>query len=100
MKLEFHPSFKSDLESSALYYLEQGGRALADQFIDEVERSIFRIVQNPTASSAEFRDVRRLRLKRFIAYSIRYCFDEGENTVFIGNLLHGARHPETEKDRF
>ena len=100
MKLEYHPLFQTDLDNAALYYLKEAGKDLAERFIDEVEQGIFRIVDNPLSCSKEFRDVRRLRLQQFKAYAVRYSFDENTETIFIGNLVHGARHPDTGKDRF
>ena len=85
MKLEYHPLFQTDLDNAVLYYLKEGGKALAERFIDEVEQGIFRIVHNPLSCSKEFRDVRRLRLKHFKGYAIRYSFDEITETIFIGN---------------
>jgi plasmid stabilization system protein ParE len=100
VKVEYHPLFQTDLDKAALYYLKEGGKVLAERFIDEVEQGIFRIEHNPLSCSKEFREVRRLRLKHFKVYAIRYSFDENTETIFIGNLVHGARHPDTGKDRF
>ena len=69
VKLEFHRRFQADLDSAALYYLNQGGKELAERFIDEVEQGILRIAHNPLVCSKEFSFVRRLRLKQFKAYS-------------------------------
>ena len=81
MKVEYHPLFQTDLDKAALYYLKEGGKVLAERFIDEVEQGIFRIEHNPLSCSKEFREV-------------------NTETIFIGNLVHGARHPDTGKDRF
>ena len=51
MKLEYHPLFQTDLDNAVLYYLKEGGKALAERFIDEVEQGIFRIVHNPLSCS-------------------------------------------------
>jgi plasmid stabilization system protein ParE len=100
VRVEFHWLFQADLENAARYYLLNGGQELAQQFIDEVEQSVFRITENPLAYSRTFKDVRRLRLKRFKAYIIRYSFDEATETIFVASLLHSARHPDADKDRF
>ena len=100
MKVDYHPLFQSDFDHAARYYLKHGGRDLAGQFIDEVEKALFRITANPLAHSTVFNNVRRLRLKRFNAYAIRYSFDDATNTIFIGSIVHGARDPAVARERF
>ncbi len=100
MRVEYHPLFQGDLNDAALYYLKQGGTALANAFIDEVEEGILAITRNPLACSKEFAEIRRFRLRRFRAYAIRYFLDEASGIILIGSIIHGARHPDTAKERF
>jgi plasmid stabilization system protein ParE len=98
--LIYHPLFQSDLERAARYYAKNGGQKLAEDFIDEIEQALFRLSTNPLDCSIVFNNVRRLRLRRFKAYAIRYSFDEAAQTLFVGSLVHGARDPSTDQDRF
>ena len=100
MQVEFHPLFREDLAAASLYYLKEAGADIAEAFVNDVEQTVFRICQNPMVHSRVFDDVRRCRLSRFTAYSIRYGYDEKNQCIFIGSLLHGARDPQTALDRF
>ena len=100
MKVNYHPLFQSDFNEAARYYLKQGGRELAERFIEEVEQALLRIADNPLISPIVFKNVRRVRLKQFRPYAIRYSFDVAADTLFIGSLVHGARDPATGQDRF
>jgi plasmid stabilization system protein ParE len=100
VKVEYHPLFHSEFNEATRYYLKNGGRELAERFIVEVEQALLRIAAAPLMCPIVFKNVRRLRLKQFKAFAIRYSYDEAAETVFIGSLIHGARDPSIGQDRF
>jgi len=75
MRGEYHPLVAEDLLEAATYYEHQQS-GLGFAFLDEVDSGIQIIKDNPTAWSVVFGTIRKFRLKRFKAYSIRYRFCE------------------------
>lgn len=91
----FHPEFETDLIAAARFYETQRPR-LGVEFLDEAESSVETIMSAPLRWPPRIGSVRRFLLPRF-PYLIRYRVTD--DTVQFLSVLHGARHPETCRDR-
>ena len=98
MRVVRHSKLEEDI-LQAFRYLNQQESDLGEYFIAELEETIHSIERNPLIWSMVYRDVRRIRLRRFKAYSIRYRVLENEGVIQILSVIHGARHPNQGKDR-
>jgi len=98
VKLEFHEQFAFDVSKDADYYdgVELG---LGNDFAREVWEAVQWIKRNPSLSMTIYRDVRRVRLKRFKEHSVRYRFIEASNTIRILGVFHAKRHPTRGRAR-
>ena len=97
MTLLYHPLFKADLNQAVEYYNAQID-GLGDELRDEAEETILRIARNPQFYGLAYANVRRARLHRFKWYAVRYQLQD-DGSIYILSIIHGARHPETGKDR-
>lgn len=100
MEVECHSGFRADLDEVINFYLERAGVALADAFINEVVDALDRIEADPERFLKIRGSIRRCRLQRFRAYAVFYKYDRNLDRLFIGALIHGARHPKTGFERF
>ncbi len=64
MKYRFHPYAKQEFEEAVIYY-QQISKNLGDDFIEEVENAIARILNFPEAWSPLSANTRRCRVNRF-----------------------------------
>jgi plasmid stabilization system protein ParE len=86
----YHAWAAAELFEATRYYMEQGG-TLGGDFLDEVERGIAFILENPEGApviSAE--GVRRKVLARF-PYSLLYCVEP--ERIRIVTVMHHKRRP-------
>ena len=90
--------FEEDLDYASRYLNEQESE-LGKYFIDEVEAVIQSIVESPLTRRKVYRDIRRMRLRRFKAYSVLYQVLENEGVIQILSVIHGARDPNRWQDR-
>jgi plasmid stabilization system protein ParE len=82
-----HPLLDCDLEDAALWYhLKQPG--IEEKLINEVERTIFLVVERPLQFPTRFEDIRRAKIPGF---PHGLYFVATEEAVFILALIHGAR---------
>lgn len=85
-----HPLVDCDLEEAALWYYHHDP-AIADRFIDESQRLMRVILENPLRFTIRFADVRRARLAGF-PHSLYFTLEN--EAVHILALIHGAREME------
>ena len=95
MNVHYHEEARDELEEATLYY-EGQREGLGEEFAQEVERTVQRVLDNPEAWSKLSKTVRCCRTKRFpygILYTIR------ENDILIVAVMHLHRKPGYWKDR-
>ncbi len=89
MHVVSHPEAEQELEGAALWY-EQRQPGLGDDFLDEFERTLRRIVAEPERWRKIRGDNRKLNFDRFpyaIVYSVR------GDTLYIKAVMHPHRRP-------
>src|SRR5262245_17029060 len=89
------PIAKIDTYDAAAWY-EDECRGLGSAFLDEIERVLIRIRENPFQFPAVHRDFRRALLHRF-PYSV-YLRVEGRR-VLVKAVLHQHRDPDAFRSR-
>jgi len=95
MRVVSHPEADQELEAAALWYDERQP-GLGDDFLDEFERTLGRIVAEPERWHKIRGDNRKLNFHRFpyaIVYSVR------ENAIYIKAVKHLHRRPFYWKER-
>jgi plasmid stabilization system protein ParE len=93
----FHPEFETDLIDAARHYQTERP-ALGVEFLDEAEKAIEVVMSAPDRWSVRVGGVRRFLVDRF-PYVIRYRISPNGDTVQFLSILHGARHPDTARER-
>ncbi|MCX6955832.1 MAG: type II toxin-antitoxin system RelE/ParE family toxin [Verrucomicrobia bacterium] len=93
----FHPQFETELTAAAVYYEEQRA-GLGAEFLDATEQAIETVMSAPHRWPARIGGVRRHLVERF-PYLVRYRVAPTGETVQFLSLLHGARHPDTGRER-
>ena len=85
MRVSFHELAERELNDAAIYY-ERESRGLGGKFLDEVERYIDAIVQNPNAGVKARGEIRRRILRKF-PYGILYSLQgNGIRVLAVMNL--------------
>ncbi len=95
MKYEFHPDALSEYADSTAYYLEHDP-ALARRFVESIEGTIRRIIENPQRWRIVDEDVRRC-LARVFPYGILYTIEA--HSILIIAVMHCSREPGYWKRR-
>ena len=90
-----HPEAEWELEAAALWY-EQRQPGLGDDFLDEFEATLRRIVREPERWRVFQGDNRKLNFHRF-PYAIVYSLKA--DTLFIKAVMHLHRRPFYWRDR-
>lgn len=80
-----------DVEAAATFY-EVNQPELGREFLDEVDDTIQRIIQNPRAWRILEGQIRRCRLRRF-PYGIVYAIEE--ESILVISVMHLHRHPNS-----
>jgi plasmid stabilization system protein ParE len=93
----FHPEFESDLIAAARHYQAERP-TLGAEFLDEAEQAVENVMRAPGRWPVGLGGIRRFLLQRF-PYIIRYRISPAGDTVQFLSILHGARHPDTARDR-
>ncbi len=89
MRVVSHPEAGAELEAAAVWYDEcQPG--LGDDFLNEFERTLRRIVGEPTRWRAVRGDNRKLNFGRF-PYAIIYSVKA--EVIFLKAVMHRHRRP-------
>jgi plasmid stabilization system protein ParE len=86
---------ESELVAAAEYY-DRAVPGLGLEFLNEVERTIGRILHHPEAWTKITQQHRRCRTRRF-PYAIIYAVEN--ETIIISAVMHGHRHPDYWKSR-
>jgi plasmid stabilization system protein ParE len=89
MRVVSHPEADEELEAAALWY-EQRQPGLGDDFLDQFEHTLRRIVANPRRWRSIRGDNRKLNFQRFpyaIVYSVR------ADVLCIKAVMHLYRRP-------
>ena len=93
----FHPEFENDLIDAARHYQTQRP-ALGAAFLDEAERAVEMVMSAPERWPIRIGGIRRFLVARF-PYIIRYRISTNGDAVQFLSILHGARHPDTGRER-
>lgn len=82
--------------AEAVAYYEQAVPGLGREFLDEIERTIARILSYPEAWTRVSKRHRRCRTRRF-PYGVIYSVEN--DVVLITAVFHLRRHPDAWKGR-
>jgi len=88
--VQFHPDAQKELEAAEAYYDAQV-LGLGRAFLAEIERTVFRIAEQPDAGSPYKRTPFRFRLTRRFPYVVYYTVLSG--IIWIAAVAHGRRRP-------
>jgi plasmid stabilization system protein ParE len=83
-----------EVEAAANFY-EVNRPELGREFLDEVDETIQRIIQNPRAWKVLEGQIRRCRLRRF-PYGIVYTIED--ELILIVSVMHLHRRPSSWRD--
>jgi plasmid stabilization system protein ParE len=86
--LVFRPEVLPELDEVYSWYESQQS-GLGDDFLEEVEQALNRVVQMPESYAAIYRDVRRAVVRRF-PYTIYYRIVSSR--VIVTAVFHGHRN--------
>lgn len=89
MRVVSHPEATAELEAASLWY-EQRQAGLGDDFLEEFERTVRRIVKEPQRWHPIVGDNRKLNFHRF-PYAIVYRI--GNDCIYITAVMHLHRRP-------
>jgi toxin ParE2 len=89
MRVVSHPEADEELEAAAVWY-EERQPGLGDDFLDEFERTLLRIVAEPGRWRIVRGGNRKLNFDRF-PYAIVY--DLRADTIYITAVMHLHRRP-------
>ena len=95
MKYRFLPPALAELDEAAHYY-DQERQGLGDEFLEEIEQSISRILGFPEAWGEMSPQIRRCLTRRF-PYGIVYQILDQE--ILIVAVMHLKRRPMYWQDR-
>ena len=82
--------------AAAVQYYEQAAPGLGLEFLDEIERTIERVLQHPEAWTRVAEHHRRCRTRRF-PYGLSYSVEQ--DVVIIAAVMNLRRHPDSWKER-
>jgi len=95
MKYVFHPLALQEYSQSVEYYAQQKIE-LAQDLINQVENSIFRLIQSPYSYAIVDKNIRRCLVRKF-PYAILYTIED--NCIVILAVMHCHRNPQSWQDR-
>jgi plasmid stabilization system protein ParE len=82
--------------AEAVEYYERAAPGLGLEFLDEIERTVSRILLHPEAWTRVAEHHRRCRMRRF-PYGLLYTLEQ--DVVIIAAVMNLRRHPDTWKKR-
>ena len=94
-EIRFRPEAEYDIEDASVWY-ESQRHSLGQLFLDEVEKSLDVIAENPLLYPIIYRNTRRAVIHKF-PFAIFYRIEEEEVIVF--GVIHGSRSPQRWKAR-
>jgi len=95
LRVVSHPEAEQELEAAAIWYQEKHP-GLGDDFLNEFEATVRRILCGPEQGRRIFGDNRKLNFPRF-PYAIVYAV-KGE-AIFVKAVMHLHRRPFYWKSR-
>jgi plasmid stabilization system protein ParE len=90
MRVQFLAAAAKELDEALAHYREQGGSALAERLLAQVEGLLGLVATHPDLGHLDARGVRRFGLKRF-PFDLVYRVD-GDRLVVVA-LVHHRRRP-------
>jgi toxin ParE1/3/4 len=95
MRIVYHPEAEAELIESARFY-DRRIPGLGRRFLLEIDKSIERILANPTKWKVVEDDIRRFLMKKF-PFSIYYRVEAEVIRILV--FKHHSRHPDYWKHR-
>ncbi len=89
MRVPSHPDADVELEEAVFYY-EKCSEGLGEDFLEEFERTIERIVSSPTRYRKISGNIRQKKLKRF---PFNVVYEIYEDDIYILAVAHMRRRP-------
>uniref|UniRef100_Q3ASP7 Plasmid stabilization system n=1 Tax=Chlorobium chlorochromatii (strain CaD3) TaxID=340177 RepID=Q3ASP7_CHLCH len=96
MKIEYHPAIEDELRQIIKYYKESSA-GLGTEFLNEFERQVLKIADNPRRWVAVKGTIRRSLMRRF-PYVIYFRLVNDE-TLRVTVVKHQRRHPKKGVNR-
>lgn len=84
-----------DIEDAATWYEEQS-RGLGQAFLEEIRRSLQRVVEQPQLYPSVLRGTRRALIQRF-PFGVFYRVEV--DSIVVVAVMHGSRDPQRWKRR-
>ena len=91
MNVRLHPGAESDLSDAFDFYHETAGTVIASRFLDEFQRTVRLIIDNPEAGVPLAHGRRSFPLRVF-PFSIVYLLLNGELVILV--VRHQHRMPD------
>jgi len=91
MNYSFLPEAEKELYEQALYYNEQE-LGLGNEFLDEVEFAITRILETPYSWTEIEKGIRRILTRRF-PFGVLYHYIEEQSEILIIAVMNTNREP-------
>lgn len=95
LPVRVRPEAAQDLEDAAAWYEEQS-KGLGHEFLDEVRRSLQRVVEQPELYPSVHRTTRRVLIRRF-PFGVFYRIET--DSIVVIAVMHGSRDPQRWKQR-
>ncbi len=95
MIVTLRPEAEADLESAARWY-EDRRRGLGGRFLDEVQRTIDRVAENPQGFPRMHGEIRRAVTRRF-PFGVFFLVEN--DAIIILAVMHASRDPVRWKER-
>jgi plasmid stabilization system protein ParE len=95
-RLIIRPEAEQDIDDAYEWY-ETNQPRLGSEFVRAVDEAIAKIGRNPLAYPVQYRQVRRVLLKRF-PYGVFYVLVD--DTIFVLACFHGKLDLKRWRDRF
>jgi plasmid stabilization system protein ParE len=97
--LRFHPSARAEYDAEYIYYLDQGKLEKADEFENEIESSLDRIVAHPARYRRILDQFRSYGPTKKFKYRIAYLM-RPESIFVVAVYYSGAADPLYWTDRY
>ncbi len=94
-EIAIRAAFEQDVQAAAGWY-ENEQLGLGDEFLDELERAVHRMIENPEGFPLQDDTVRVCKLRRF-PYGVYYRVSSNE--IVVTSVIHLHRDPDTWKSR-
>jgi len=91
----FRKAARLEYDEAAIWYESQKA-GLGIEFVEEIERALLSACEAPQRCSAVFKDVRRVRVKRFPYFVF---FRVRESQLVVLSVFHVRRNPTIWRER-